>query len=243
MRKEPGGALLYSPSDLVTYLKSPFAAWMERLRIERPGEADPDEETQDEKLVKEMGIEHEKAWLAACRKKGDVVDLGEGDDATRLSKTADEMRRGTGVIYQAALRRGEFGGFADFLEKVPGESKLGPFHYEVADTKLARSLKPDYIIQLCAYAEMLESVQARRPERVHIVLGSKERKTFRTDDFFWAYLELKRAFLGMMAEFDPMLRPAPDPKDEHRRWSSHVERWIEENDHLARSRMSAARRS
>jgi uncharacterized protein len=233
MRKDPGGALLYSPSDLVTFLKSPFAAWMERLRIERPGEADPDDETQDEKLVKAMGLEHEKAWLERCRKESTVVDLGQGDDAARLAATVEEMRRGTPVIYQAALESGELGGYADFLERVPGESDLGPFHYEVADTKLARSLKPDYVIQLCAYAEMLEAVQGRRPERVHIVLGSKERKPFRTDDFWWAYLELKRAFLLMMAEFDPKVRPAPDPKDDHRRWTSHVERWMEETDHLA----------
>ena len=75
MRKEPDGTLVYSPSDLVTYLRSPYAAWMERLRIERPGSVEPDEETQDERLIKEMGVAHEHAWLSSCRAAGEVVDL------------------------------------------------------------------------------------------------------------------------------------------------------------------------
>jgi predicted RecB family nuclease len=233
MRKDPDGTLVYSPSDLVTYLKSPYAAWMERLRLERPGTVERDEETQDEKLIKEMGLEHEREWLGACLAKGVVVDIGGVEDGEKLARTREEMKRGTSVIYQASLRRDELAGYADFLERVEGESSLGAFHYEVADTKLARSLKPDYVIQLCAYAEMLEEIQGRRPQKVHIILGTKEKRSFRTDDYFWAYLAVKRGFLEIMAEFDPGMRPPPEPKDDHGRWTSYVESWIKEHDHLA----------
>lgn len=29
----------YSPSDMLLYMRSPFAAWMERFKVEQPAEA------------------------------------------------------------------------------------------------------------------------------------------------------------------------------------------------------------
>ena len=49
MRKY-SGQLIYSPSDLIRYLASPFATWMDRYYLENPGAITPDQETEDEKL-------------------------------------------------------------------------------------------------------------------------------------------------------------------------------------------------
>ena len=53
------------------------------------------------------------------------------------------MRDGAGVICQAVLDDGRFGGRADFLLRTVGASDLGDYHYEVVDTKLACELSPD----------------------------------------------------------------------------------------------------
>jgi hypothetical protein len=34
MKKDSNQHILYSPSDLVTYLESPFASWMQRMYVE-----------------------------------------------------------------------------------------------------------------------------------------------------------------------------------------------------------------
>jgi predicted RecB family nuclease len=236
------GTLVWSPSDLVTYLKSPFASWMDRLKVERPGLANPDEGSPEDELVKEKGMEHERAWLGRCRERGDVAEIEGPEIVDKIAATRAAIASGRRTIYQAALGRDGFEGYADFLRRVDAETDSGRpddasgagFQYEVVDTKLARRPTPYFLIQLCAYAEMLEAIQGRRPEHLHVVLGQGEEKSFRTDDFFYAYLEVKRGFLELMRGFDPDQRPEPDPDDDHGRWESYAERWAEEVDHLAR---------
>ena len=63
----------------------------------------------------------------------------------RLRELHDEtvaaLRAGPDVIYQGAFFEGRWQGFADFLLRVEVPSDLGPFSYELADTKLARHAK------------------------------------------------------------------------------------------------------
>src|ERR1700722_2725439 len=112
------------------------------------------------------------------------------------------MRAGRDVIYQGALAHGDFQGYTDFLFRVDVPSKLGPWSYEVADTKLARKPKPYFLLQLCAYAKMLEHLQGVRPERLFIVNGALEEIAFRTDDYFFYFTALERRFLETHAMFD-----------------------------------------
>ena len=65
------------------------------------------------------------------------------------------MRRGDDVIYQATFFDGRWLGFADFLLRVETPSALGPWSYEVADTKLARHTKASALLQMCSYIEQL----------------------------------------------------------------------------------------
>ena len=53
------GKLIYSPSDLVNYLKSPFASWMDRLLVERPGAEKPDPDTEENRLIAAKGDDHD----------------------------------------------------------------------------------------------------------------------------------------------------------------------------------------
>ena len=57
MKKE-SGAIIYSPSDLIRYLMSPFAPWLDRYNLENPGAITPDQET-ERKLFFRAGDEQE----------------------------------------------------------------------------------------------------------------------------------------------------------------------------------------
>jgi uncharacterized protein len=52
------GTLFYSPTDLIRFMESPFATWMERLHLEFPSKCQPDEETEEQKLVAKTGDQH-----------------------------------------------------------------------------------------------------------------------------------------------------------------------------------------
>lgn len=92
------------------------------------------------------------------------------------------MRQGIDIIVQARLEMDGFRGFADFLVKVPGESNLSNHHYEVWGTKLTKHLKPSHVIQLCSYAEILETIQRIRPKHITVVLGNGKKEMLKTID-------------------------------------------------------------
>ena len=109
------------------------------------------------------------------------------------------MRGGADVVYQATFFDGTWRGHADFLlrrDHEPGEpdSAFGAWHYEVADTKLARHVKASAILQICSYVEQLTAIQGRQPEHLYVVLGGSARPTdrCRVDDFMAYYRRVKR---------------------------------------------------
>jgi len=216
------GQLVYSPSDLIRFMESPFSSWMDRYNLEFPGQLTPDEDTAEAKLIQETGNRHEKQFLDDLRTKGrDIAEIdSHGPDPEAQTKAA--MAAGREIIYQACLALPPFRGYADFLsrvESVPGSRAT----YEVWDTKLARKAKPYYIVQLCCYAEMLEHLQGSRPRTLRVVLGNNEIPSFKTEDFFYYYQQLKQAFLQLMHGFDPANPPMPEPRADHGRWQSHAD--------------------
>ena len=91
------------------------------------------------------------------------------------------MDAGAPVIYQAHLVADGWHGYPDFLFRCPGNGcPCGGQHYTPWDTKLARSAKPYFLVQLCAYADMLEAVRGYRPGEIVFVLGQGDERV-RTD--------------------------------------------------------------
>src|SRR3954464_4427031 len=110
------------------------------------------------------------------------------------------MRAGAPVLYQGVLFRGQrWRGTADFLERVDSPSALGAWSYEVADTKLARRVKPYFLLQLCLYSELLAAAQGAAPESMHIVLGTRARESFRFAEFAAYYRRVKGRFEQVLA--------------------------------------------
>jgi uncharacterized protein len=223
---------LYSPSDLIKFLENEAVTWFDRYDKERPGELVAEEDSADKQLIQTTGEKHECEVLQQLIAEGrDVADLSGATDS--FEATLRAMNEGRGIVYQARLEYGNFAGYADFLIRVEGISELGSWHYEVWDTKLARSLKPYFAVQLCCYAEMLEAVQGRRPEHVGIMLGNGLREQLRTEDYLFYYRAVKRAFLAQQQMFDPDQRPTLSGMSDYGCWNGHVARDLEARDDLS----------
>jgi len=133
--------------------------------------------------------------------------LGRGADLTLAA-----MQRGAEVIYQGVLFDGDrWRGYSDFLERVDVASELGSWSYEVADTKLARRVKPYFLLQLCFYSELLAHAQGRSPEWMHVVLGTHARESFRLAEFAAYYRSVKEQFTRALA--DGLTDTYPDPAE------------------------------
>src|SRR5690606_15561396 len=118
-----------------------------------------------------------------------------------------------------------------FLLKVSGASLLGDYHYEVWDTKLASSVKPYFVVQLCCYVDMLEALQGLRPEYIVVALGNQECSRLKTENYFYYYLALKARFLAEQDSFDPAIMPDPADSKSYGPWSQYAEQLLHDKDH------------
>ncbi len=253
MHRDGNNVLWFSPTDLTVFLDGEFPSWMNRWYAEQcalglpasggtlphkfkaphVGAATCSIDVNAElNLIARKGNEHEKAFLKELKEQGNQVfecpvDANEPEIATRA------MYAGAKIIYQACLQADQWRGFADFLNKRDGPSRLGDYHYEVWDTKLARSAKPYFLVQLCAYAEMLEHIQGVRPKEVEIVLGNGNRVRFTTDHYFYYYRELKKTFIEYQNTLDLTAPPYPGDSTGFGRWSTYAEDLLQASDDLA----------
>ena len=185
------GEILFSPSDLNAFLECEHLTELELAvaagELERPADENPQAD-----LVKRKGDEHEAAYLAALLADGrEVVTIAnDWDLEVAAQATADAIAAGAEVIYQACFVDGEWRGFADFVER------QADGRYEVVDTKLARHSKPAYVLQLCFYSEQVGRIQGAMPERMHVVLGNRERETLRVADFLAYYHRVRDRFVS-----------------------------------------------
>lgn len=147
------GHRLYSATDLVAVLECAHLTRLDLQALDDPALAAlrcaADESNEP---IARKGDQHERAYLELLRGQGcqviDFTELGGGINE-RIERTLSAMRAGTEIIYQATLRDGPWIGHADFLRRIDGApSALGDWRNEVADTKLARSPKAKFLVQL-----------------------------------------------------------------------------------------------
>src|SRR5262249_37306887 len=119
--------------------------------------------------------------------------------------------------------------------KVGRPSRLGGWSYEPVDTKLARETRGSAVLQLCAYAEMLDALQSVRPEWMHVVAPGNPftAHAFRVDDFFAYYALVRRRLAGFVGG-SPDVATYPDPIEhcEICRWMRECNRQRRADDHL-----------
>ncbi len=204
---------------------------MDRYYLEHPNAVVPDEDSEDLKLIAQTGTDHERDVLRELKSSvAGLVEIQAGDFEEARAQTLDAFGGKAPIVYQAALSGGRFAGYADFMI-LEGDA------YNVWDTKLARSPKPYYAVQLCCYSEMFaETTAGKMPQKFGVILGSKNRVEFRVEDFIHYYRRVRDSFLVTQDGFTGELKdcPEPQPNADHGRWTSHAERYFEDADHLVR---------
>ena len=246
------GRPVYAATDLVAYLACEHLTQLERAAlaglVKRPMRDDPELD-----VIRKRGFQHEHRYLADLAAEGRTVVTIELDGSIEdrgdqlraaAAATREAMASGADVIYQATFFDETRRGHADFLLRVDDParpSRFGPYHYEVADTKLARHVKASAVLQICTYVDLLEAVQGVQPEWMHVALGGSARtvERLRVDDYMAYYRSARDRFLAAMAAEEPAAYPPsgtyPDPVEhcDVCRWAAECVQRRREDDHLS----------
>ncbi len=159
-----------SATDLSNHLACRHLTILD-LQVARGKRSAPGFSSPDLRVIQELGLRHEAAYLASLIERGfSVADLrGFRNDETATAETRALMENGIDVIAQGTLAVGRWFGRPDLLRKVPKPSVFGDWSYEVYDCKLARETKATTILQLALYSDLLAAVQGQAPEFMYVV--------------------------------------------------------------------------
>jgi predicted RecB family nuclease len=232
------GGLVLSASDLTGFAACEHLTQLElsaaRGERKRPTRDDPMLD-----VLSRRGGEHETNHVARLRAAGSQVVEITGDARTRSdlhaaeATTVEAMRTGADVIYQATFFDGRWRGHADFLLRVAEPSELGPWSYEVADTKLARRVKAAALLQMCEYSDHVSRLQGTTPGLMHVITGDGEQHPFVVSDYAAYHRTLKARYEELV--FGPVLGTYPDPVEHCGicRWADECKRRRRADDHLS----------
>ena len=226
---------MFSATDMANFVACQHLTALDRAEaageIRRPFFLDPGLD-----LLRELGLRHERAYLhhLAEDRKLDVVEIpADVPWAEAVARTVEALHRGVGAVYQAAFQDGTWGGRSDFLIRVDKSSHLGPWSYEVAETKLARSTKARAVMQLCFYSEMLSRVQGCEPQGMHVVLGGNAKPEDLAVQHYIAYFRsIKREFTRAY-ESNRVTYPEPTEHCDVCSWFPVCDRRWRNDDHLS----------
>lgn len=202
--RELDGQRIYSATDLVNFLACPHLTGLQMGRLEGRVEEPPPRAASTAGLAARKGDEYERSYLEQMRAvHGEqLVEIEGGARAEDLlgaaAATRAAMAAGAPLIYQASFLDQPWMGYADFLKRVEQPSDLGGWSYEALDTKLARSAKPYFIVQLCLYAELIAAVQGSVPPSMGLILGDGTHHSFAFEEFGAYFRRMKERFLGVV---------------------------------------------
>jgi uncharacterized protein len=223
--------LIFSATDLVNFLGCRHASYLDRRHLDEPMPLGPEEPLLA--LLQAKGIAHERRYLESLRAPGrNIVEIEANRSLRdRVAKTRTAMASGADVIYQGALLDDQWQGYADFLVKAAGNSRLGAYLYEPVDTKLSLIAKPKHVLQLAVYAMLLGAEQGVAPAAMHLVLGDQTVATIRVADIRH-YVDAARQRLEDFAtSLPPRSEGEPCSHCGQCRWSKRCEAdWIERDD-------------
>jgi predicted RecB family nuclease len=234
-----GDDLILATTDLTKFVRCDHATWLDHST--KTGDVKPlamRPPSPIAELLSAKGDEHEHRYVDSLRANGaevvviehepwSIVALQRGEAAT-----LDAMRRGAPFISQAAFFDGRWSGYADLLERTSEPSSLGAWSYEVVDTKLARETKAHFILQLSDYSRHVSRLQGSPPERMHVLLGTGRRDTFRVGDFDAYYRHVRSALEAFVDSGAPPVA-YPVPFCDLCTWGAHCRVHWSRLDHLS----------
>ncbi len=225
------GQILLSASDLMRFAGCAHATMLDLAHL-RGEMLTPREDSEDAALLQKHGHEHEASYLEEIKASGrSVVEIARRHLAVDVEATRAALTAGAPVVFQGAFLSAFWGGWSDFLERIESPSALGPFSYEVTDTKLKRRPHPRHVLQLALYSDLLAEVQGKVPEHAHVQLGDGTRWTFRLSDYA-AYARSTRRRLETFIANPTPTRPAPCSDCGLCRWGDHCQETWDREDSL-----------
>ena len=184
-----GGSFVLSPSDLTATASCEFG-WLRNVdaKLGRIAAVERRADAMMERTAV-LGDVHEVRVLDALRAQhGEgVVELAKPQpyDPTTLSdfhsRTITHLKAGVDVLFQGVLFDGGFGGMADFIVRQPDGT------YQVQDAKLARSAKVTALLQIAAYADLLDRNDVPRSRLGALILGDQSVSEHDLDDVIPVY--------------------------------------------------------
>ena len=231
------GTLRLSPTDLANYAACPHLISLDMAAAR--GQLQPEDGFSGvTEALRKRGAAHEQAYIDYLgSQKLTIVDLRESRlDDSGFRATLAAMQSGAQIIAQAPLLQRGWAGRADILRRVDRPSGLGGWSYEPLDTKLARETRGSTILQLCAYAAVLEEIQGVAPELLHVVSPGQPftATSYRRADY-GAYFRLLRTRLSQRIASDTPANTYPDrvAHCEICRWGGYCDAHRRRDDHLS----------
>lgn len=229
-------SLLLSASDLIGHLNCRHLTGLDievaRGTLPKPAVWDPLLQ-----ILWERGARHEQGYVEHLKAQGfDVIVIdGVGVDDDAVAQTCAAMIEGHPIIVQGAFQLNGWVGRTDILRRIETPSDLGPWSYEVIDTKLARETKGGTVLQLCLYAELVASVQGLTPEYSYVVApwSDYEPQIFRMDDYAAYYRRVRDGLARAIDEHGgPEIYPDPKTHCDICRWQDRCDQRWRADDHL-----------
>ena len=223
---------LITPSQLALFSRSPvIGAWWEEVHATTPERAPRPAAAALDELLFASGLEHEQVLIERLEAAGrSVARLRGRQEKQDYDATLAAMRSGVDFIWQSSLRNDEMRGSADLLERIEQPSKLGAWSYIPIECKLSSHPRPIYLVQACAYCELLEPILGERPEHFRLYLGggrfAEGEHGYPVARFWSWYEQLRQRYRDFRAGFDPSQEPEDAPGD-HGLWGPFIEQRLE----------------
>ena len=235
MKNNYEGGFWYSPSDLTSFVGCTHSTWMDYQTLSNAASIPATEEKSFADLIVQKGLEHEASYLDKLTSTFENTVRISRDTSfeKQLEATVGAMKSGVDVIYQGALSRSPWRGYPDFLIKSSDPSGFGTYSYQVFDTKLAKEPRPDHIIQICMYSDMLADIQGPLPRTMHLVTGDDIQHDFKVSDFYFYYLRSKQRFESFVAARPSDSYPEPCQHCDVCHWLEACKLRWQEDDHLS----------
>ncbi len=210
------GGFVLSPSDLTANASCEFA-WLRGVdvKLERLADVQHKADAMLERAAV-LGDVHESRVLEGLRAQhgAGVVELDRPDPYTPAilveshARTIDHLKQGVDVLFQGTLFDGRFGGMADFMVRQTDGT------YQVQDAKLARSAKVPALLQIAAYADLLDGEGVPRSRLGVLVLGDQSVSEHDLNDIIPVYrhrrAQLEDLLHRHLAQSEPVPWESPD---------------------------------
>ena len=193
--KKVEGKLEFSITDIVRYFRSPYSSWATWANLEYPGTVFLEKDmVQNSSLLLRSEKNEDDAKKYLINNYESVKQIqnplnSEVESKELISSKAD-------VIVQPTIKRENFTGRADFLI-LNKENNL----YEVMDAKLAKQVKPEFLLQVCGYSWMLEEYQDSIPHKGWFFLGNQQVESFKLFEYYKFFIDLKEKFLDEVSNY------------------------------------------